>query len=281
MRLSIERAQARAPAVPPWETIAEPWPDHDGVIYAYGHVQGNEHWMHIPDLATFRFSPFGEEVAATVSNASTQEVIIDAFHRRVLPMVVQVRGREVLHASAIHSEAGVLGFCGITRSGKSTIAFGLNARGYPLWADDMVAFEFADGAPFSVSLPFRPRLRKSSAELFSRQILEEKLVAYDAAPAGEQRARLAGICILKKTPAASVAVSIRQLSPTDALATVLDHACCFFPQSGDRKRLMIQHYLELVALTPIFEISYQPGLQNFPALLDAVEQLLESAIQPT
>ena len=277
MKLSINQPGSLAGTHPPWESVAEPWPDHDGVIYAYGHVQGNEHWMHIPGLATFRFSPAGTEVAAIVSKTCAHEEVIDAFHRRVLPMAVHVSGREVLHASAIRSNAGVVGFCGITRSGKSTIAFGLNARGYSLWADDIVAFDFADGVPRAVSLPFRPRLRKSSAPFFSSETIQTNLVAYDAA--AEQRAPLAGVCILRKDTEACQLVSIRQLSAVDALAAVLEHSCCFFPQSDERKRLMIRHYLDLVALTPVFEVSFRPELQNFPALLDAVERLLESALQ--
>jgi hypothetical protein len=275
MRLSIQRGDGTVNAVPSWENSAEPWPDHDGLIYAYGHVDGNQHWIHIPGLASFSFSASSEEVAATVSKDHSDE-LIDAFHRRVLPMAVQVRGREVLHASAIRADAGVLGFCGVTRSGKSTIAFGLHDRGYELWADDMVAFEVSNGSPIAVSLPFKPRLRKSSAYLFSRQTIEQKLVAYDAAPAGSERTPLAALCILRQNAASSEIVSIRRLSSGDSLATVLDHACCFYPADPQRKRLMIQHYLDLVAVTPIFEVSYQPGLQNFPALLDAVERLLDS-----
>ena len=148
MKLCIQRGDEAAAAIPPWDTCAEPWPDHEGVIYAYGHVEGSQHWIHIPGVASFSFSAASEEVEATVSHDHSDD-LIDAFHRRVLPMAVQVRGREVLHASAIRADAGVVGFCGVTRSGKSTIAFGLHDRGYDLWADDMVAFEFCDGAPIA------------------------------------------------------------------------------------------------------------------------------------
>ena len=274
MRLSIQRVEGAA-HVPPWESLAEPWPDHEGAIYAYGHLDGNQHWIHMPGVASFRFSASSEEVAATVSYDHGDE-LIDAFHRRVLPMAVQVSGREVLHASAIRADAGVVSFCGITHAGKSTIAFGLHERGYNLWADDMVAFEFSHGGPVAVSLPFKPRLRRSSAQLFSPETIKEKLVSYDTAPAGSQRAPLAAVCILRKDSAAHEAVSIRRISSADSLSMVLDHACCFYPAEPQRKRLMIQHYLDLAAVTPIFEISFQPGLQNFSTLLDEIEGLFDS-----
>ena len=276
MRLSVQRAGATA--IPPWESLAEPWRDHEGMIYAYGQVLGNEHWMHLPGLASFRFSSHGDDAAVAVTSAERDELVLEVYRRRVLPMAVQVRGREVLHASAIRGPAGVVTFCGTTQSGKSTIAFGLSQRGYPLWADDMVAFEVADRGPVAVSLPFSPRLRKSAAELVDWDANAQTFPRHDDTPAGSQ-APLAIVCILRKEAAAASPVAVRRLSSADAFATVLDHACCFLPQGAERKRLMVHHYLELVAVTPIYEICLRPGLTSFPLNLDAVERLLDSPPQ--
>jgi hypothetical protein len=273
MRLSIQRAGATA--IPPWESQAEPWRDYEGMIYAYGQVHENEHWMHLPGLASFRFSSGGDDIAA-FTNDKQDELVLELYRRRVLPMAVQVRGREVLHASAVHGPAGIVTFCGITQSGKSTIAFGLSQRGYSLWADDMVAFEVSDRGAVGVSLPFSPRLRKSVAELFDADATEQIYSRHDATPPGTHKAPLAMVCILRKDAAAASPVAIRRLSSAVAFATVLDHACCFVPQADERKRLMVRQYLELVAVTPIFEICFQPGLTNFPLILDAVERLLNS-----
>jgi hypothetical protein len=246
------------------------------MIYAYGQIHGDDHWMHLPGLASFRFSSCGDDVAAAISSAEPDELVVEAFHRRVLPMAVQVRGREVLHASAVRGPAGVVALCGITHSGKSTIAFGLSRRGYSLWADDMVAFEMSEHSAVAVSLPFRPRLRKPVTELFNVHTTDRAVSGCDLAPPGTHKGQLATVCILRKEPAAASAVTLRRLSSADAFATVLDHACCFLPQGDDRKRLMVRHYLELVAVTPIFEICFQPGLTNLPVILDAVERVFDS-----
>jgi hypothetical protein len=279
MRLSIQRGDGTVNTIPSWENSAEPWPDHEGMIYAYGQVLGNEHWMHLPGLASFRFSSHGDDTAVAVTSAERDELVLEAYRRRVLPMAVQVRGREVLHASAIRGPAGVVAFCGTTQSGKSTLAFGLSQRGYTLWADDMVAFEMSDRGAVGVSLPFRPRLRKSAAELVAVNATTQTFPRHDATPPGTDNAPLAIVCILRKEAAAPSPVAVRRLSSADAFATVLDHSCCFFPQGDARKRLMIRHYLELVAVTPIYEICFQPGLTNFPIILDAVERLLDSPAQ--
>ena len=57
--------------------------------------------MHLPELASFRFTSRGDEVAATVPDTVTDELVLDAYRRRILPMALQVSGREVLHASAV------------------------------------------------------------------------------------------------------------------------------------------------------------------------------------
>lgn len=274
MKLSIHRAGAAANAIPPWESSAEPWRNYEGMIYAYGQVIGNDHWMHFPGLASFRFSSCGEDIASALTTIEADDSIREVFQRRVLPMAVQVRGREVLHASAIRGPTGVTAFCGITQSGKSTIAFGLSRRGYSHWADDMVAFEFSDRGAMAVSLPFRARLRTPAAALFALDTSARAIPRDDDQPAGAVISPLSTVCILRKEPTASAPVAIRRLSSAEAFATVLDQACCFTPQDYDRKHLMIRHYLELVAVTSIFEICFQPGLANLPVILDAIEQLI-------
>jgi hypothetical protein len=43
---------------------------------------------------------------------------------------------------------------------------------------------------------------------------------------------------------------------------------------------MINHYLELVAKVPVFEVSFPSGLENLPATLDAIETLVVESTQP-
>ena len=275
MRLTVKRA-GTSDDVPLWESAAEAWPDHDGMIYAYGQVLGDEHWMHFPGLASFRFNSRGDDVAAALTRVEAEDSIRDIFHRRVLPMAIQVRGREVLHASAIRGPKGVVTFCGTAHSGKSTIAFGLDRRGYSLWADDMVAFEFSEGQPRAVSLPFQPRLRKPSADLFAVKTDNRTVPGYELAPVGTHTAEMGMVCVLRAQPNIGPEVAIRRLAFADALTTILDHACFFSPQSDSRKRVMVQHYLDLVAHTPVFEICFRKGLENLGQILDAVEALIGS-----
>jgi len=278
LKLSIKRIGAVAL---PWDPVLNPevevWRDIHGSVSAYAEILGNEYWMHLPGLASFSFSPCGNEIAAAVPSAVKEDLVVDAYRRKVLPMALQVCGREVLHASAVRSSAGVTALCGVSEAGKSTIAYGLSRRGYFLWADDTVAFEISDSGGSSILLPFNVRLRPAAAALFDvKETRPSDDLASDDFPHGCETAPLATVCILRRANCAQSPVAVRRLSLAEALSAALDHACCFIPQSEERKRRMIQNYLDLAAQTPFFDICFQPGLENVPAVLDSIERAVES-----
>ena len=79
--------------------------------------------------------------------------------------------------------------------------------------------------------------------------------------------------MLRRAEGAVSPVAVRCLSSAQAFAAVLTHAYCFTLQDRERKR-RIRHYLDLVAGVQVFDVCFQSGLGNVPAVLDAVEQLL-------
>jgi hypothetical protein len=279
LKLRIERTGAIAP---PLSQALNPrfevWRDSDGAVLAYAEGAGDEYWMHLPGLASFRFSSRGDEVAATIAGAAREELVLDAYRRRVLPMALQVCGREVLHASAVRSPAGVTALCADSETGKSTIAFGLSGRGYPLWADDLVAFDISDHVGRAISLPFNMRLRPSAAALFDLETTQSQIVTGDdhSSP-GKETAPLLAVCVLRRAEADGAPVCVRRLSLAEAFAAVLGHAWSFGLEDSERKRRMIHNYLDLAAGTPVYDISFRSGLENLPAILDAIDQLLREA----
>ena len=59
---------------------------------------------------------------------------------------------------------------------------------------------------------------------------------------------------------------------------MLAHAYCFSLQDIERKRLMMQHYLDLTVNVPVFEICFQAGLEKLPTILDSIEQVIGIAL---
>jgi len=289
------------------------WRDHDGAVCAYGHTVGSQHWMHLPGLASFSFDQGVEEVTAIphgrAQDPAREDLILDTYYRTVLPMALQSRGWEVLHASGILTPRGVVALCGVSGNGKSTMAFGLSQpmafglsqRGWPLWADDAVAFETLETGIRISPLPFSIRLRPEAAAFFERNTVPiaesergphtyspaifgasdayhgKRTVAHANLDRGEaQHVPLAALFVLNRTHDGSdeAGVQVRQLSSTQAFLGVLAHAYVFSLQDLTRKQSMMRHYLDLVAQVPVFEISFRPGLERLPAILSEIRRLV-------
>jgi hypothetical protein len=68
---------------------------------------------------------------------------------QVLPFAALLHGLEVFHASAVVQDGEVLALIGPSRSGKTSLALELCARGASFMADDVLALETRDGALFA------------------------------------------------------------------------------------------------------------------------------------
>lgn len=299
MRLDFS-AQRLAPRFDPDSPTVEVWRDNEGRECAYGQTVAGEDWMHIPQVGSFCFPHLdsvarndggraaGRAAGRTVEDTVevvpiagvSRDVIVDTYYRTVLPMALQTRGKEVLHASAVKTPKGVLSLCAVSETGKSTLAYGLQRRGHDLYADDAVVFELLNGAPRLTQIPFTIRLRKPSAALFGEQSRETVRVEGEAVRAPESLP-LAAICILERMPEQAGppvkaarrdrAVEVDSLAPAAAFAAVLPHAYCFSFASERRKKLMMQQYLALVASVPVLRVRFRTGLEHLPEILDELE----------
>ena len=274
LKLSIKHEGV---TVPPPSAVAnagvEIWRDTTGAVYAYGERHGDECWMHVPGVASYYFTPEGGEVAASIVEGAQKDLVLDAYRRRVLPMAVQVSGAEVLHASAVRSPAGIIGLCGVSQTGKSTIAFGLSQRGFSIWCDDALAFQVSEQKPLAISLPFQLRLRPTARKLFGDEIITPETSNLP----GSHRAPLAAICVLRRDDVGPAPANFTRLGFSEAFLRLLDPACWFKLENSFQKRQLIERYIDLAATIPVFDVSFKSGLEHLPAVLDAIEEACDPA----
>ena len=97
--------------------------------------------LRFPRQADFLIEPDGVTTTCYprrgLSRATLRHLLLD----HVLPLVVSHRGRIILHASAVATPYGGVGFLAATGAGKSTLAASLSRRGWPLVADDSLQVE--------------------------------------------------------------------------------------------------------------------------------------------
>ena len=265
--LSIVALGTPAPPIPDATADGvEVWYEPDGrTVAALGHADDDAGWwFHMPGLASFRFMTTGDVVAIDRRGAAEAR-IRDAYQRSVLPLVLQARGLEVLHASAVLAHRGVIALCAIKETGKSTIAYALSRRGYDLWADDAVAMQIEDRTVRAFPLPFSIRLRPASAAHFGTEAGAAPRIQPNAAP-------LAALCVLVRDESVSDGAVVSRLTAGAALTAILTHAYCFSLADQDRKGRMVEQYLAVIARVPVFEARFGAGLDRLPAILDAIER---------
>jgi hypothetical protein len=248
------------------------WLTRDGRVAAYGYSAAGARWLHFPGLATFRFV-VPDEVTAIAPRAPEPERIVDVYRRIVLPLALQAFGYEVLHASAIVSGDGVVAFCALPETGKSTVAYGLGRRGYGLFADDAVVFRAFPGQVQAIPLPFRMRLRPLTRSFFARH--GDSRDGDHVRRSGRSPRSLAAVFVLERVERSGRAsAEVRRLPPGAALPAVLSHAHSFSEHDPVRKRRLVEQYLALVAGLPVFQLRFPPGLEGLGNVLDEVERAI-------
>ncbi len=232
------------------------WDANDGHVL-YGYRAGGYGWVSIPGVAHYRFDAAGDVVASP--DGGSDEAIEDAWLRSVLPLVLQARGTQVLHASAVVGAAGAVALCGVSTSGKSTLAAALaTTAGTRLVADDALPFDLEDGQAVAHPVPFRLRLREGSRHLARGDEVVE------AGPA-----RLAAIALLEPHGGDRPS-TLEPVAPADAFGALMPHAYCFALNEG--KEQLVRAYSGLAALVPVGRLSYP---QRPDRLDDAVSALAE------
>jgi hypothetical protein len=275
--LNLKIISSELPALPdandPKVTV---WRDRHGVLGALSHLQNGERWLHVINLASFKFDLDQNEVIAIPASDVPDELVEDEFQRTVWPTALQLQGWEVLHGSAIQTARGIIAFCALSETGKSTIAYALSERGHSLFADDAVLLNFSSKDIIASTMPFQVRLRPASASYFGHAASESDTLFGRVRREGKtnyEQSQLKAICLLEKLPESSQeTLSISQVSATEALPELLKHAIYFSSQDKERKREMMGHYLSLATQVPIFRASFRHGFDKLPDVLDGLEQ---------
>ena len=266
--LIIQRHDVPSMVLLPPDQAWQVWQDPSGTLGAFAFQEGSRYWLDVSNVARFYYSNETRHVIAVPHAGIVGRCVRASYFRIVLPLLLQALGYEMLHASAVRTERGVVAFCGDSGLGKTTIAVGLSRRGYDLWADDALMLD-AGATIRAIALPFAVRLRWESAELFGLDTGTDE--PGELLPNVRHPANLAAVCILNRlSESAGVAVS-ETSAGGEVLTKLLAHACAFNLADLERKRRMLQRYLTLVSRVPVFEVGVQPDLARLPESLDQLE----------
>ena len=114
-----------------------------GILWlSAGRCKDGSYILRFENAVDFLISPKGDLIQYHVFGNYTNNHTQSALFNQVIPMVMNLRGTEVLHASSILSLKGAVTFIGNGGYGKSTLAAGLVQAGLQLLSDDVVPLIF-------------------------------------------------------------------------------------------------------------------------------------------
>jgi hypothetical protein len=253
-----------AESAPPEDVALERWEPAQGA--PLGAVLGwqldGKFHFHFPGLARYAYDPASGECSARSFDGASDAQLIDTYQRAVLPIILQSRGTEVLHASAIEACGGVFAFVARSGVGKSTLAAEFVARGYRAWADDAVTWGAAAGDIISAPLPFVLRIGGGA----------RSYVPLAKSSWGAPR-KLLGIVVMDRS--SDGAPSLTRIARSSvALSAILPHAFCFSTRDPDANRSLISNYLTLVAKVPFHELRFPARRELIPSTITLLEAAL-------
>lgn len=104
------------------------------------------YYLSFHNLADFVVARDGGRITCVVRRAASDLMMRTLLLDHVIPPVIALRGRYVLHAAAVRTCAGVCVFAGDSGAGKSTTAAQLAAAGGDFLTDDCLVIDERDGA---------------------------------------------------------------------------------------------------------------------------------------
>lgn len=248
-------------ALPARRTVAE-WPVNSGLVIR-ALVGERQCFVDVDGVASFAFASTGPVVAT--AETPHDDVVQDTWVRSVLPLVVQARGRQVLHASAVSTAGGIVAFCGRSGAGKSTLAAILHYAGHEVVADDALAFEPGPMGVTAFPVPFRLRLRAEAASHLDLPAIAFTRVAAEPAP-------LRRVVLLEDAGPDDPAI----VTPggAEAFASIMRHAYCF--ELEGHKEQLVAAYAQLCATVPMARFAYPRSFERVTETLAALSPLLRS-----
>jgi hypothetical protein len=236
-------------------------------------------------LFEFVVAPDGTRVAARPLEGAREESFRTYLLGQVLSFALLRQGIEPLHATAVVTPAGAVGFLGDTASGKSTLAAAFLAAGCRLLTDDLLVTERRGESFVAFPGPMRLKLYPEvAARVLGRTDagtpmnpdVEKRVLALPP----EQRSPdggpvpLAALFVLDDEVAFVPEVSVTRLAPRDAFVELTRWTFNDMLTPPERLRRQFTTAADLAETLPVYALAYLRDLEQLPEVREAVLEIL-------
>ncbi|MGA2455479.1 MAG: hypothetical protein ABSG93_18380 [Solirubrobacteraceae bacterium] len=199
---------------------------------------------------------------------------------KVLSSISVMRGYEALHASAVESPRGAIAIAAPSGMGKTTLAFELMRRGWPLLSDDVLALASTRGGVRAfpgtphMNVAARPARGLASQEIGTTLAIlagERWVAAHRTAHAA---CSLSAVCLLERAPGLTLDVRMLPGNPLLLAPYMLG-----LPDDVERERRRFELYADLTESVTLLRVSCD--VTDRPAdVADLIERTLSDRPAP-
>jgi hypothetical protein len=279
----IEGPAGQGPGLPPKDVPeTRMWRDSAAGVAAYL-FRANGMWeICFPNFASYVFAEEGTnenlvKILIRPAAAAPRQQVLDRLRRNVVPLLLQARGFQVFHASAVRVSDGVIGLCGESFSGKSTLAAALARRGFKIWTDDALLVTIEKTATALRAPDVRLRLRSDSRAFFGQWAVSEPERDDEGAEieincSSIDKAPLKGLYLIRRVQNLDKATLLLtdRIMGHRAFEEILRQAHYFNLGEIEQNRRISEVCLTVARSVPIYGCSYRDGF----SYLDEVAEKL-------
>jgi len=242
-------------------------------------------------FADFFVTDDGNEIICMTKDGIPPETIQHLLLDQVIPLVINLKGGEALHASSVLAPQGVIAFAGHAGSGKSTLAGSFLLSGYGYVSDDCLTL--LENVNELHALPAYPGLRlwdDALTHLFGDNGSHESVAHYTDKRRVELKKRLEAHCtqpqplrrlytiVNPSETERESGIKIERLSSRESFMALVESA--FRLDITDHKMLARQfHFLERVAAKiSVRRLAFPRDFNLLPAVRGAILQDLKDMV---
>jgi len=211
----------------------------------------------------FRIDHDGSTITCFPGPSGWSSEVTEMLVRRILPRVIVLQNRHVIHGASLTTPFGGILLCGPSRAGKSTLAASLSQNfGWGLLDDDTSIM--TEHAPKGGSTSFilhsaalRASLWQDSLEALSENIIHSEEMAVTD---GKYRCELPNTVAVEDQELAAIylvdsyasgnaltdEVTLDTLSPQDATALLVRHQVRFYPSDAEAEMQRLTSFSKMV-----------------------------------
>ncbi len=99
------------------------------------------YWLRFPQLVDFKIAPETNKIKSYCNTGMPDNTLRHLLLDQTIPRLLSHKGQLIIHASCVQIGDSLVGFCGESGWGKSTLAAYLYGQGHTLITDDCLLLE--------------------------------------------------------------------------------------------------------------------------------------------